>query len=81
MSLTKARERAESQTSDKPGVDSSLLCTAQGCKRAWTTTFFGRLCSLHEAEVTGSRGVPRPVPVPVPRIPPQPHWLDERDVA
>lgn len=79
MSLATAKRRAEERAhgDDMPSVGSALLCTENGCMNRWTTTFYGRLCTYHEATLTGRRGVSRPVPVP--STPPQPHWQDDRE--
>lgn len=85
MSFASAKQRAEAQPEGQAAsVDASLLCTEKGCKNRWSTTFYGRLCTDHEAALTGRRGVPRPVlasPVPVPKTPAQPHWQDDRESA
>lgn len=81
MSFASAKQRSEAQPEDDGrAVDASLLCTERGCKNRWTTTFYGRLCTEHEAALTGCRGVTRPpAPVPVPTKPAQPHWQDDRE--
>lgn len=82
MSLSSARLRAVSQPQEEfQAVDASLLCTEKGCRRPWTTTFFGRLCSEHEAALTGRGWVRRPRPVPLPSTPPVAHWQDEQEGA
>lgn len=80
MSFASAKQRAEAQPEcDGPAIESSLLCTERGCNNRWTTTFYGRLCTQHEAALTGRRGIPRPAPVPVPKTPAVAHWQDDQD--
>lgn len=80
FATAKQRDQALEQENDgKPVVDASLLCTENGCSNRWSTTFYGRLCTQHEAALTGRRGIARPVPVP--SRPPVAHWQDDRESA
>lgn len=44
------------------------LCSVQGCGRAWSSTFNGKLCALHNQP---------PAPLPsIPTTPPARAWSD-----